>query len=108
MIVTVTLNSDFADVCLTDVSVTSKKWVDIIARERVASGKGVNAARIIGALNTEVIATGFVGIDAIEEFSKFVRSYNVEPAFVGVDSPTRSSVYVLPRVGAPTGFRAPT
>jgi fructose-1-phosphate kinase PfkB-like protein len=107
MIITVTLNTDFADVCLTDVSVTSNKWADIIARERVASGKGVNAARIVSALHGEAIATGFVGVDVIDEFSKFVAGYGVEPAFVSVDAPTRSSIYVLPREGAPSGFRAP-
>lgn len=107
MIITVTLNTDFADVCLTDVSVNSNKWADIIARERVASGKGVNASRIIAALGGSTIATGFVGLDAFDEFTKYTVSYGIDAEFVPIDGPTRSSIYVLPREGAPTGFRAP-
>src|SRR4051812_40853085 len=107
MIITVTLNTDFAYVLETDVSPTSNKWTDIIARDRVASGKGVNAARIIAALGGDVVASGFVGADSFNDFSNVAKSYGVDARFVALDAPTRSSLYILPRKGTPGGFRSP-
>ncbi len=71
--------------------------------KQYASGKSVNAARVLHTLDIPVICTGFVGGDSGQFLLKDLDESEIEHHFVRVDAPTRMCITLVDRsVGTAT------
>jgi len=100
MIRTVTLNTGFDEVftvnCLTFGGVA-----DVLARRVFPSGKGINAARVVAALGTPVVAYALVGADDHDTFAAHLAGEGVECRLAPVPGGTRRNLTLLVDDGQP-------
>lgn len=102
MIRTITLNSGFDEV-YTISGFEFGKVGNVIRHDTLASGKGLNAARVIATLGEEVTAYGFVGSSDYDEFSSRLKADGVAHRLVKVHGRTRRNLTVLDEAsGLPT------
>lgn len=108
MIRTITLNSGFDDI-YTVSDVVFGGVAELRAHKMLASGKGVNAARIAGALGTPVMAYALVGRADKELFSELLRGENINSHLQIVEASTRHNVTLISDASThPSAhFRAP-
>ncbi len=64
---------------------------------RTAGGKGVNVARVLAALDTNCVATGFLGEDNRGEFDACFADPNIADQFFPLDGRTRENITLVDR-----------
>ncbi len=94
MIATVTLNPSL-DRILTVRGFSVGSTLAASGTEQVASGKGINVARVIKVLGGEVVATGLLGGSTGELMERRLREEGVRAAFVKIKGTTRSNLTIL-------------
>lgn len=94
MIITVTLNP-----CIDRAILVNKLQIDMLNRcisSRVdAAGKGINVSIYLSALESNSIATGFLGILNNQIYFDTFKKYGVENDFVFVDDYTRTNIKII-------------
>ncbi len=108
MIHTVTLNSGFDDIYRVS-NVVFGGVGDLSSHTTLASGKGVNAARIAHALGAPVTAYALVGAADEQRFRESLTAEGIECRLVTVDAATRHNVTLISMAAdQPSAhFRAP-
>lgn len=108
MIRTITLNSGFDDI-YTVSDVVFGGVAELRAHKMLASGKGVNAARIAGALGAPVTAYVLVGRADKELFSELLSGEGINSRLEIVEGSTRHNVTLISDASAHPAahFRAP-
>jgi 1-phosphofructokinase family hexose kinase len=105
---TITLNTGF-DETVTVSSLPFGGVADLLCRESLPSGKGINAGRVVRALGAEVVVYGLIGKSDHQPFRDSLWRQGVESRMVEVDAPTRCNLtLVVKDLDQPAAhFRAP-
>ncbi len=94
MIITVTLNPALDKTIELD-SLTKGKLNRVNKVIKDAGGKGINVAKTLKALETDCIATGFLGGNTGELINKELARLNIKRDFVWVDAETRTNTKII-------------
>lgn len=93
MILTITLNPS-VDISYTLDSLAIDTTNRVDEPPKTAGGKGLNVARVLKQLDTEVAASGFLGGSLGQFIRTEIRSLHIQDAFVDIEGDTRNCIAI--------------
>lgn len=94
MFITITLNPAIDTMIFVD-KLNSQKHNNLIKKQKVAGGKGINISKMLKQLNEKTFATGFLGGTNGKFISKELSKLHIDHQFITIKGNTRENIKIF-------------
>ncbi|BCR36802.1 1-phosphofructokinase family hexose kinase [Mariniplasma anaerobium] len=94
MFITITLNPAIDTMIFVD-KLDNQKHANVIKKQKVAGGKGINISKVLKQLNEKTFATGFLGGTNGKFISKELSKLHIDHQFINIEGNTRENIKIF-------------
>jgi 1-phosphofructokinase family hexose kinase len=94
MFITITLNPAIDTMIYVD-KLNSQKHTNLVKKEKVAGGKGINISKVLKQLDEKTFATGFLGGANGKFISKELSKLHIDHQFINIKGETRENIKIF-------------